>query len=44
MIAYGAVLVIVMWLNHSIPGEKLKSTVVGFFRKILKKKEVEEVA
>ena len=31
MIAYGLVLVIVMWLNHSIPGGKLKEAVKGFF-------------
>lgn len=35
MIAYGMVLVIVMWLNHSIPGLKLKQSVQKFFAKLL---------
>ena len=35
MIAYGMVLVIVMWLNHSIPGLKLKQSVQRFFAKLL---------
>ena len=44
MIAYGMVLVIVMWLNHSIPGLKLKQSITGFFRKLLHKETaVEEV-
>ncbi|MBO7675915.1 MAG: branched-chain amino acid ABC transporter permease [Erysipelotrichaceae bacterium] len=44
MIAYGLVLVIVMWLNHSIPGLKLKQSVSRFFAKLLHRKAaVEEV-
>lgn len=42
MIAYGLVLVIVMWLNHSIPGLKLKQSVTGFFRKLLHKQTVDQ--
>lgn len=38
MIAYGLVLVIVMWLNHSIPGQKLKD----FFRNPFRRKSGEE--
>ncbi len=42
MIAYGLVLVIVMWLNHSIPGLKLKQGFAAFFRKLLHRKAAEE--
>jgi len=44
MIAYGLVLVIVMWMNHSIPGLKLKQAVINFFRKLVGRKVVEEEA
>lgn len=37
MIAYGLVLVIVMWLNHSIPGGRLKDLVRKPFRRDTKK-------
>ncbi len=40
MIAYGLVLVIVMWLNHSIPGGKLKEWFYGLFRRKKQKEEV----
>ncbi|MBO7676298.1 MAG: branched-chain amino acid ABC transporter permease [Erysipelotrichaceae bacterium] len=44
MIAYGLVLVIVMWLNHSIPGLKLKQSARRFFAKLLHRESaVEEV-
>lgn len=44
MIAYGMVLVIVMWLNHSIPGLKFKQSVSRFFAKLLHRESaVEEV-
>lgn len=44
-IAYGLVLVVVMWLNHSIPGAKLKEFVFKTINKIFKKKQIEnEVA
>lgn len=36
MIVYGIILVLVMWLNHSMAGEKLKSAVKKFFYKITK--------
>ena len=42
MIAYGLVLVIVMWLNHSIPGLKLKQSVKKFFAKLLHRKTAVE--
>ena len=41
MIAYGLVLVVVMWVNHSIPGLKLKEAVMSVFKR--KKTESEEV-
>ena len=44
MIAYGLVLVIVMWMNHSIPGLKLKQAIVNFFRRLFGRKVVEEEA
>ena len=37
MIAYGLVLVIVMWINHSIPGAKIKSMLFAPFKKIRNK-------
>ena len=48
MIAYGLVLVIVMWINHSIPGAKLKSIMAAPFKKLSatvtgRKKSAEEV-
>ena len=42
MIAYGLVLVIVMWLNHSIPGLKLKQAFQALFGKILHRNRTEE--
>ncbi len=42
MIAYGMVLVIVMWLNHSIPGLKLKQSVRNFFARLLHKKTADQ--
>jgi branched-chain amino acid transport system permease protein len=42
MIAYGMVLVIVMWLNHSIPGLKLKQNVGKFFARLLHKKTADQ--
>lgn len=35
MIVYGVILVLVMWLNHSIQGEKLKNAVKNIFSKII---------
>ena len=45
MIAYGLVLVIVMWINHSIPGTKLKNAINTRISALFHKKsaEVEEV-
>ena len=42
MIAYGLVLVIVMWLNHSIPGLKLKQSVQRFFARLLHRKTADQ--
>jgi len=42
MIAYGMVLVIVMWLNHSIPGLKLKQNVRKFFARLLHRKTADQ--
>ena len=42
MIAYGMVLVIVMWLNHSIPGLKLKQSVQKFFARLLHRKTADQ--
>ena len=42
MIAYGMVLVIVMWLNHSIPGLKLKQSVSKFFARLLHRKTADQ--
>ena len=42
MIAYGMVLVIVMWLNHSIPGLKLKQSVRKFFARLLHRKTADQ--
>ena len=42
MIAYGMVLVIVMWLNHSIPGLKLKQSVKKFFARLLHRKTADQ--
>ena len=42
MIAYGMVLVIVMWLNHSIPGLKLKQSVKSFFARLLHRKTADQ--
>lgn len=42
MIAYGMVLVIVMWLNHSIPGVKLKQSVSKFFARLLHRKTADQ--
>ena len=42
MIAYGLVLVIVMWLNHSIPGLKLKQAFTGSIRKLLHREAAEQ--
>ena len=42
MIAYGMVLVVVMWLNHSIPGLKLKQSVQKFFTGLLHKKAADQ--
>ena len=41
MIAYGLVLVIVMWINHSIPGTKLKNAVTSRFNALLHRKNAE---
>ncbi len=38
MIAYGLVLVIVMWINHSIPGTKIKNWVTSRMQSLFKKK------
>ena len=45
MIAYGLVLVIVMWINHSIPGTKLKNAISTRISALFRKKsaEAEEV-
>ena len=44
MIAYGLVLVIVMWINHSIPGTKMKNFVTSRIRALFgKKQQAEEV-
>lgn len=42
MIAYGMVLVVVMWLNHSIPGLKLKQSVQRFFARLLHRKTADQ--
>ena len=42
MIAYGMVLVVVMWLNHSIPGLKLKQSVKKFFARLLHRKTADQ--
>lgn len=39
MIVYGIILVLVMWLNHSIQGEKLKKNIEGMFTGDRSKKE-----
>ena len=39
MIVYGIILVLVMWLNHSIQGEKLKTNIEGMFTGDRSKKE-----
>lgn len=44
MIVYGAVLVIVMWLNHSIPGEKIKKTFANTLNKVFKRNVKKEEA
>ena len=44
MIVYGAVLVIVMWLNHSIPGAKIKKKFAEIVNKIFKKNSKKEEA
>lgn len=44
MIVYGAVLVIVMWLNHSIPGAKIKKKIAEIVNKIFKKNSKKEEA
>ncbi|MBR2700473.1 MAG: branched-chain amino acid ABC transporter permease [Erysipelotrichaceae bacterium] len=41
MIAYGLVLVIVMWINHSIPGTKLKNAVTSRFNALFHRKNAE---
>ena len=38
MIAYGLVLVMVMWINHSIPGTKIKNWVTSRMQSLFKKK------
>ena len=45
MIAYGLILVIVMWINHSIPGTRLKNAITSRMRKLFHKNsaEAEEV-
>ena len=43
LIVYGVVLVLVMWLNHSIPGDKLKKWVASLFKKKKPSTDVEEV-
>ena len=45
MIAYGLILVIVMWINHSIPGTKLKNAISTRISALFRKKsaEAEEV-
>lgn len=40
MIVYGIILVLVMWLNHSVPGAKLKEKVTALFKR--KKAEIAE--
>ncbi|MBQ6335398.1 MAG: branched-chain amino acid ABC transporter permease [Erysipelotrichaceae bacterium] len=42
MIAYGLVLVVVMWLNHSIPGLKLKQSFNRALSKLLHKKAAQQ--
>lgn len=44
MIVYGAVLVIVMWLNHSIPGAKIKKKFAEIVNKTFKKNSKKEEA
>ena len=44
MIAYGLVLVIVMWINHSIPGTRMKNFVASKIRGLFgKRQQAEEV-
>ena len=45
MIAYGLILVIVMWINHSIPGTRLKNAITSRMRKLFHRNsaEAEEV-
>ena len=41
MIAYGLILVIVMWINHSIPGTKLKHAITSRMRSLFHKNSAE---
>ena len=41
MIAYGLILVIVMWINHSIPGTKLKNAITSRMRSLFHKNSAE---
>ena len=43
MIVYGIILVLVMWMNHSIPGAKIKAAFANMFRKIFHRASPEAI-